>query len=130
MTETIPGVAYVRMSSDKQEASPKQQREAIEQMASGKYRVVRWYQDEGISGAESDKREGFQRLIVDATMRKDFQAILCWDQDRFSRFDPIEANYDWHILSKAGLWHSQLRLRVTPGTKMSFRNDGTVPENG
>ena len=82
MTETIPGVAYVRMSSDKQEVSPKQQREAIEQMASGKYRVVRWYQDEGISGAESDKREGFQRLIVDATMRKDFQAILCWDQDR------------------------------------------------
>ena len=99
----INAVAYVRMSSDRQEASPKQQREAIEQMAEGKYRIVRWYQDDGISGAEAEKREAFQRLITDATERGDFQAVLCWDQDRFSRFDPIEANYYWHILSKAGV---------------------------
>src|SRR5690242_5665261 len=96
---TIPAVAYVRMSSDRQDASPKQQREAIEQLAVGKYRIIRWYQDDGISGAEA-MREGFQNLITDATDRGDFRAILCWDQDRLSRFDPIEANYYWHILNR------------------------------
>ena len=47
---TISAVAYVRMSIDKEEASPKQQREAIERLAAGKYRIVRWHQDDGISG--------------------------------------------------------------------------------
>ncbi|MCH7751368.1 MAG: recombinase family protein, partial [Planctomycetes bacterium] len=103
MATKIPAVAYIRMSSDKQEDSPQQQREEIEALAAGKYRIVRWYQDDGISGAESAKRTGFQRLITDATDRADFAAILCWDQDRFSRFDPIEANYYWHILNQAGV---------------------------
>src|SRR5262249_24377514 len=35
--------------------------------------------------------------------RKDFKAILCWDQDRFSRFDPMEANYYWYILREVGV---------------------------
>jgi len=101
--KTIPAVGYVRMSSDKQEASPQQQRDEIESLAEGKYRIIRWYQDDGISGAEAAKRVGFQQLITDATERADFSAILCWDQDRFSRFDPIEANYYWHILNQAGV---------------------------
>jgi hypothetical protein len=61
---TIPAVAYVRMSSDKQEASPKQQREAIEQMADGKYRIVRWYQDEGISGSADDAIKAIARYVA------------------------------------------------------------------
>jgi site-specific DNA recombinase len=101
MKPQIPAVAYVRMSSDKQEHSPQQQRESIEHLAEGKYQIVRWYQDDGISGAESVKRTGFHQLISDATDRGDFRAVLCWDQDRFSRFDPAEANYYWHILTKA-----------------------------
>ena len=96
-------VAYVRMSSDKQEASPRQQREEIDALARGRYRIVRWYQDEGISGAEATKREGFQQLIADASGRQDFSVVLCFDQDRFSRFDPIEANYYWHILNQSGV---------------------------
>ena len=103
MSSRIPAVGYIRMSSDKQEASPAQQRQAIEQTAGTKYQVIRWYQDDGISGAESEKREAFQRLVLEANSRNDFQAVLCWDQDRFSRFDPMEANYYWHILSKAGV---------------------------
>ena len=103
MKKTTPAVAYVRMSSDKQEASPQQQREEIETLAGDKYRIIRWYQDDGISGAEAAKRLGFQQLIADASDRGDFSAVLCWDQDRFSRFDPIEANYYWHILNQAGV---------------------------
>lgn len=98
-----PAVGYVRMSSDKQEASPRQQREEIEQLAIGRYKIRRWYQDDGISGAESTKRKGFLQLITDATEKGDFSAVLCFDQDRFSRFEPIEANYYWHILSEANV---------------------------
>lgn len=32
-----------------------------------------------------------------------FKAILCWDQDRFSRFSPLEANHYWYLLDTAGV---------------------------
>ncbi len=113
----IPAVGYVRMSSDKQEASPAQQRAEITKYAerSG-YAVLRWYEDDGISGWK-DTREAFQQLIEDAERRADFRAVLCWDQNRFSRFPPMEANHYWYLLDCAGVhlatvnqgridWHS------------------------
>lgn len=100
----IPAVAYIRMSSDKQEASPHQQRDEIEQLASRDgYRIIRWYSDEGISGDATDKRLGFQRMIEDAD-RKDFEAILCWDMDRFGRFDSIEAGRWIYPLRQNGVY--------------------------
>jgi hypothetical protein len=30
-------------------------------------------------------------VLAEATKLCDFQAVLCWDQDRFGRFDPLEA---------------------------------------
>ena len=72
----IPAVGYIRMSSDKQEASPKQQRKEIETYAAeNNYRIIDWYIDEGISGSRSD-REAFQRLIADAK-NGTFRAVLC-----------------------------------------------------
>ncbi len=102
MAKLTPAVAYIRMSSDKQEASPKQQREEITALAKGRYKVVRWYIDEGISGADTSRAE-FRRMISDASELQDFEAVLCWDQDRFSRFDPAEANYYWHTLRMSGV---------------------------
>jgi site-specific DNA recombinase len=67
------------------------------------YHIVRWYRDEGISGAETQRRLGFQKVILDAQQERDFEAILVWDQDRFSRFDPLEANDYWFILRQAGV---------------------------
>ena len=32
-------------------------------------------------------------MLDDAGRLKDFEAVLCWDQDRFGRFDPLEAGY-------------------------------------
>ena len=52
-------------------------------------------------GSRSD-REGFQRLMSDAETGT-FKAILCWDQDRFSRFSPLEANHYWYLLDTAGV---------------------------
>ena len=99
-TKTKPAVGYVRMSTDKQEDSPEQQRAEISKLAKREgYRIVRWYEDHGISGARTHKRPEFRRMIRDAEERGDFKAILCWDQDRFGRFDSIEA----------GEWVSPLR---------------------
>ena len=103
MQATIPAVAYYRMSSDRQETSIGDQRVAVEQYAKAHgFAVLREYADEGISGWKSEERLSFQRLIADAD-GGDFEAVLCWDIDRFSRFDPLEANHYWYLLDKAGV---------------------------
>jgi DNA invertase Pin-like site-specific DNA recombinase len=118
MSALIKAVSYLRMSTGRQEKSIADQRTEVEQYAvANNYKVVREYCDEGISGSKSEERKGFQRLIADATERHDFQVILVWDQSRFSRFDPMEANYYWYLLDQAGVklvtvtqgeidWHS------------------------
>jgi DNA invertase Pin-like site-specific DNA recombinase len=90
---------YLRMSTDKQDASIPQQRAALERHAAkAGHEIVREYKDEGISGDETTKRKGFQQMIAEAA-GGDFDRILCFDQDRFGRFDMIEA----------GLWITPLR---------------------
>ena len=94
----IPAVVYYRMSTDKQDASITQQRIAVEKYAKEHgYRIVREYIDEGISGDATEKRFEFQRMIRDASGGT-FQAIIVWDQDRFGRFDSIEAGHWIHPL--------------------------------
>jgi site-specific DNA recombinase len=91
----IPAAGYIRMSTDKQEDSPEQQRAEILKLAKREgYDIIRWYEDHGISGAKTHKRKQFIKMIRDAQEKGDFQAILCWDQDRFGRFDSIEAG-EW-----------------------------------
>jgi DNA invertase Pin-like site-specific DNA recombinase len=98
----IPAVAYIRMNSDRQEASPQQQRNEIESYAQQHgYRINSWYIDEAISGSRSDRKD-FQRLIADAK-NGTFRVVLCWDQDRFSRFPPLEANHYWYLLDTTGV---------------------------
>lgn len=89
----IPAVGYLRMSSDAQTESIATQRTAVIAYAKLKgFRIIRWYVDEGISGDSTDKRIEFRRMLADAP-RGDFSVILCWDQDRFGRFDLLEAGY-------------------------------------
>jgi site-specific DNA recombinase len=102
--KTISAVGYVRMSSDKQEKSPDQQREVINKLAKREgYRIVRWYEDLRISGDATEKRKDFQRMVRDAGSSRDFQAILCWDYSRFGRFASIEAGRWIDPLRKAGV---------------------------
>src|SRR4051794_19216939 len=101
----VPAVAYYRMSTDRQEASIPTQREAVEKLARQRgYVVVREYLDEGISGDDTERRLAFRRMIDDAGRLADFDAVLCWDQDRFGRFDPLEAGYWVKPLRDAGVW--------------------------
>lgn len=104
MKPQTPAVAYYRMSSDKQETSiPDQRAKVTEYAAEHGYRIIREYVDEGISGDATEKRVQFQRMIRDAQERGDFKVILCWDQDRFGRFDSLEAGFWIQPLRKAGV---------------------------
>ena len=99
-SKSKPTVGYIRMSTYKQEDSPAQQKAEIEKLAQRLgYRILRWYEDHGISGAKTNRRPELRTMIRDAEQRGEFKAILCWDQDRFGRFDSIEA----------GEWISPLR---------------------
>lgn len=103
MKRNLLAAAYVRMSKDSQETSPGQQREAIEKLASERgYDVIAKYEDLGVSGNATDKRTGFRQMIADGSTRK-FDFILCWDQDRFGRFDLIEAGRWIDPLRNAGV---------------------------
>jgi site-specific DNA recombinase len=105
MGDSIPAVAYYRMSTDRQEASIPDQRSAVEKLAHEQgYRIVREYMDEGISGDDTERRADFQRMLADAKRLGDFEAVLCWDQDRFGRFDPLEAGYWVKPLRDLGIY--------------------------
>ncbi len=96
-------VGYVRMSSEMQKSSPRQQRDQIKKLAQRRgYEIVRWYEDLAVSGDDIRRRVAFRRMVADAE-RKSFETILCWSQDRFGRFDSIEAGEWIGPLRRAGI---------------------------
>jgi DNA invertase Pin-like site-specific DNA recombinase len=126
------------MSTDKQDTSIAAQRKAVHELASKEnYTVIREYRDEGISGDATEKRRGFLTMSRDATEKRDFQVVLCWDQDRFGRFDPLDAGYWIKPFRDAGVrletcaqgkidWESfagQLQYTVQQGAKREFLSD-------
>ena len=100
----VAAVAYYRMSTDKQDTSIADQTAEVEQLAKDRgYDIIRVYPDEGISGDDTKKRLQFRRMIRDAEEKGDFEVILCWDQDRFGRFDSLEAGFWITPLREAGV---------------------------
>lgn len=100
-----PAVGYLRRSTDRQEQSIGDQRRVIDTWAVGNgFDVLDYYVDDAISGASSDGRAAFQKLIVDAK-RADcrFQFVLVYDIKRFGRVDNDEAGYYRYQLRSKGI---------------------------
>ena len=84
-------VLYLSMSSDKQETSIDDQRAELHTYAKKHgYVIVGEYLDEAISGDDTERRTGFLQMREDTKSRR-FDLVLCWDQDRFGRFDLLDA---------------------------------------
>ena len=90
-TDLIPAVLYLRVSSGKQEGSISQQRSELKRYAKKhNYKIVSEYIDEAISGDRTEDRLEFLRMRDESASGK-FEVILSWDQDRFGRFDLLDA---------------------------------------
>lgn len=89
----VLAVLYLRMSSSKQDASIEEQRAALMAYAQRHgYEIIGEYVDQAVSGDDTVNRTAFLQMREDATAGG-FEVVLCWDQDRFGRFDPIEGGY-------------------------------------
>ena len=90
-------------ATSKKKAREQQRDEILKLAAKHGYTIVRWYEDHAVSGVKTLKRKQFLQMIDDVKRLGDFQAILCWDQDRFGRFDSIEAGEWISPLRRAGV---------------------------
>jgi len=96
-------VLYLRMSDADQTTSiPAQRAELLKHARTRNYRVLREYLDEAISGDATERRTGFLKMREDATSGE-FGIVLAWDQDRFGRFDPLDAGYWIYPFRRAGV---------------------------
>ena len=101
--QPIPAVGYLRRSTGKQEKSLVDQRREIKRYADlHNYSIIRWYVDDAISGDATPKRDDFLRMRDDCAAGE-FRAIICWDQERFGRFDSLDAGYWIKPIRDAGV---------------------------
>lgn len=78
-------VAYLRMSTDKQEYSIESQKRIIKEYAKkNNYTITNFYTDKGISGRDAFKRAGFMNMIEDSKNRI-FSYVIIYDSSRFAR---------------------------------------------
>ncbi|QDU76891.1 hypothetical protein Pan97_39480 [Bremerella volcania] len=117
----VPAVGYIRMSTDQQQDSPARQRKDIEALADrAGYKIVRWYEDHGLTGTESNNRKDFQRLLGDAKGGA-FRAVLLSEQSRMSREDVFDAMIHWKQLRDAGV-----KIITCQRGELDFNNLGGV----
>lgn len=129
MPKQIKAVAYARVSSKEQaekELSIPAQLEAIRDYCQQKgYTLVHEYVDAGKS-AKTDERPEFQRMIAAAKRQnRDFNAIIVYKFDRFSR------NRDDHViykslLKKIGVTVYSVTEQTDPETPHGFLLEGIM----
>ncbi len=98
-------VGYARRSTDRQEQSIPDQKKAIEAFAKRQgLRLLRFYDDDAISGTTTGERQGFLSLVADAGRRScPFRYVIVYDVKRFGRVDNDEAGYYRHLLRSHGV---------------------------
>jgi DNA invertase Pin-like site-specific DNA recombinase len=121
---SILAAQYVRMSTDLQQYSIENQKEAILQYAlQHEFAVIKTYTDAGKSGVVLKSRAGLKELLADVLSGNAiFKAILVYDVSRWGRFqDSDEAAHYEFICKNAGIpVHYCAEL---------FQNDGTLPNS-
>ena len=98
-------VGYLRRSTDRQEQSLEDQRQAVETYADLEgFRIVNWFVDDAISGTSTEARKAF-RTMIEAAQRPDcpFRYVLVYDVKRFGRVDTDEAGHYRYLLRQAGV---------------------------
>jgi DNA invertase Pin-like site-specific DNA recombinase len=108
--ELEPAVAYLRKSTkgerrgrQKQEKSLQQQREEVLKLARGRFNILAWFEDDGVSGwKRGAARPDFTRM-KDQAAALGARAVLCDHIDRFSRACYDDVLEDAGALRKAGV---------------------------
>lgn len=88
----VQAVQYVRMSTDHQQYSTDNQKDAIAKYAQMmNYEIVATYEDSGKSGLNIEGRVGLQRLLSDIESGSAaFDVVLVYDISRWGRFQNID----------------------------------------
>jgi DNA invertase Pin-like site-specific DNA recombinase len=101
-----PVAQYVRMSTEHQQYSTENQRDAIADYAAVRgYEIVKTYADDGKSGLRIEGRDSLRQMIEDVQSGKaPFKAILVYDVSRWGRFqDTDESAYYEYVCKRAGI---------------------------
>ena len=117
----IRAAEYVRMSTEHQQYSTDNQRDAIRQYAQRRgMTITRTYVDAGKSGLRIEGRAALKQLIKDVETRQtDFSAILVYDVSRWGRFqDTDESAYYEYVCRRANI---HVHYCAEP-----FENDGSA----
>ena len=101
---TIRIALYLRVSTGRQDHSIADQRSELTRLIKKRpnHVIVAEYLDEAISRDDTDRRTDFLRMRDDAQADK-FDKVVCWDQDRFGRFDLIDGGHHIRPFRQAGI---------------------------
>lgn len=98
----IPAAQYVRMSTEDQVYSIRNQIDAIQEYAAQYgFKVVKTYEDAGKSGVIIKRRGGLSQLLQDVLSGKaSFKVILVYDVSRWGRFQDVDESAYYEFICK------------------------------
>lgn len=119
---------YIRMSTDHQQCSPVFQGQAIADYAlTHNIRIVRDYEDAGISGLTLRLRLALTQLLVDVVCpTRKFSIVLVYDVSRWGRFQDVdEAAFYEYACRRAGVKvnRATLALRIAASGGLAKSSD-------
>src|SRR5437016_12072110 len=99
----IKACAYLRVSSPGRDVSIEIQRERVLEFAArNNYEIIAFFIDEGRSGSRNtEKRVEWFRMLTEAKTAE-WEVVICFSHDRFSRLDSFENAPFKEVLRKAG----------------------------
>jgi DNA invertase Pin-like site-specific DNA recombinase len=102
MSDLIPAVEYVRMSTENQQLSIPFQQAAIRLHATQRgYEIIRTYEDAARSGLYLQGRDSLIRLLAEVQSgQADFKAILVYDVSRWGRFQDTDESAHYEFLCR------------------------------